>query len=129
MSEQFEYLLTLRRPVATTMDLTYVLCLILLTFIFIKKSKRDDIKVFGITTLFIFINFILAQAIFEIWWSHLYSSASSPEDHTWIANHDGGGPIIVFIINCFKCSVCFIIAMIISKLIMRKQKKISTNEV
>ena len=116
MTNQFTELLNKSAYVSLSMDLSYIICFVVMLYLAFKGKLKTN-------TIFIsvLITFIFSQFTFETWWYFLNESASNTEDSKWLADHDGGGVIGIFIINCFKAFLCLILSFLVAKTIAKRK--------
>jgi hypothetical protein len=69
---------------------------------------------------------LLSQLGFELWWYALQEAATAPADRSWLADHDGGGPIIVFMSTVLKAGVLWTLALAITAWRLPREKSTRT---
>ena len=118
MTDQFSKLLNLGYYISHIINAAFIVCCIYVSFCAWKKTAAFNKRIIYISA---FTAFIVAQVLFEVWWYYLNNSASSPEDHKWLNEHDGGGHTALFIINCFKAIICGVTSYVAANIIIKKR--------
>ncbi len=111
MSEAFEAILVQAPKVRFGMNACHIVAFLLAVTFALKTQSTRRAWIYAVVIAVL--GGFAAQVVFERWWGSLNAAIDTRDDFGWVADHDGGGLIIVFLENAVKAFGVFLIAGLI----------------